>query len=31
MVINLLLGNAMAAFAEAMALGKGLGLSKKSC
>ena len=31
MVINLLLGNAMAAFAEAMALGKGLGLSQKSC
>src|SRR3954471_4554911 len=29
MVINLLLGNAMAAFAEAMALGKGLGLSSK--
>jgi 3-hydroxyisobutyrate dehydrogenase-like beta-hydroxyacid dehydrogenase len=29
MVINLLLGNAMAAFAEAMALGKGLGLSQK--
>jgi len=29
MVINLLLGNAMAAFAEAMALGKGLGLSPK--
>jgi 3-hydroxyisobutyrate dehydrogenase-like beta-hydroxyacid dehydrogenase len=27
MVINLLLGNAMAAFAEAMALGEGLGLS----
>ena len=27
MVINLLLGNAMAAFAEAMALGQGLGLS----
>jgi 3-hydroxyisobutyrate dehydrogenase/glyoxylate/succinic semialdehyde reductase len=29
MVINLLLGNAMAAFAEAMALGEGLGLSQK--
>src|SRR5207237_9440552 len=29
MVINLLLGNAMAAFAEAMALGTGLGLSQK--
>jgi 3-hydroxyisobutyrate dehydrogenase-like beta-hydroxyacid dehydrogenase len=29
MVINLLLGNAMAAFAEAMALGIGLGLSSK--
>ena len=29
MVINLLLGNAMVAFAEAMALGKGLGLSQK--
>src|SRR5437868_14861350 len=29
MVINLLLGNAMAAFAEAMALGKGLGISHK--
>jgi 3-hydroxyisobutyrate dehydrogenase/glyoxylate/succinic semialdehyde reductase len=29
MVINLLLGNAMAAFAEAMALGQGLGLSSK--
>jgi len=29
MVINLLLGNAMAAFAEAMALGQGLGLSQK--
>jgi 3-hydroxyisobutyrate dehydrogenase-like beta-hydroxyacid dehydrogenase len=29
MVINLLLGNAMAAFAEAMALGEGLGLSEK--
>ena len=29
MVINLLLGNAMAAFAEAIALGKGLGLSQK--
>jgi 3-hydroxyisobutyrate dehydrogenase/glyoxylate/succinic semialdehyde reductase len=28
-VINLLLGNAMAAFAEAMALGEGLGLSQK--
>lgn len=28
MVINLLLGNAMAAFAEAMALGEGLGLSQ---
>jgi len=30
MVINLLLGNAMAAFAEAMALGEGLGLSQES-
>jgi 3-hydroxyisobutyrate dehydrogenase-like beta-hydroxyacid dehydrogenase len=29
MVINLLLGNAMAAFAEAMSLGKGLGLSQE--
>jgi 3-hydroxyisobutyrate dehydrogenase-like beta-hydroxyacid dehydrogenase len=29
MVINLLLGNAMAAFSEAMALGEGLGLSQK--
>src|SRR5437773_4191363 len=29
MVINLLLGNAMAAFAEAMALGEGLGISRK--
>jgi 3-hydroxyisobutyrate dehydrogenase-like beta-hydroxyacid dehydrogenase len=29
MVINLLLGNAMAAFAEALALGEGLGLSQK--
>jgi 3-hydroxyisobutyrate dehydrogenase-like beta-hydroxyacid dehydrogenase len=29
MVINLSLGNAMAAFAEAMALGEGLGLSSK--
>ena len=29
MVINLLLGNAMGAFAEAMALGEGLGLSQK--
>jgi 3-hydroxyisobutyrate dehydrogenase/glyoxylate/succinic semialdehyde reductase len=29
MVINLLLGTAMAAFAEAMALGQGLGLSSK--
>jgi 3-hydroxyisobutyrate dehydrogenase-like beta-hydroxyacid dehydrogenase len=29
MVINLLLGNAMAAFAEAMALGEGLGISQK--
>src|ERR1700724_2444638 len=29
MVINLLLGNAMVAFAEAMALGQGLGLSSK--
>jgi 3-hydroxyisobutyrate dehydrogenase-like beta-hydroxyacid dehydrogenase len=28
MVVNLLLGNAMAAFAEAMALGQGLGLSR---
>src|SRR5713226_8110955 len=30
MVINLLLGDAMAAFAEAMALGEGLGLSQKT-
>jgi 3-hydroxyisobutyrate dehydrogenase/glyoxylate/succinic semialdehyde reductase len=30
MVINLLLGNAMAAFAEALALGSGLGLSQKT-
>jgi glyoxylate/succinic semialdehyde reductase len=29
MVVNLLMGNAMAAFAEAMALGEGLGLSRK--
>ena len=29
MVINLLLGTAMAAFAEAMALGEGLGISRK--
>ena len=29
MVVNLLLGNAMASFAEAMALGEGLGLSQK--
>jgi 3-hydroxyisobutyrate dehydrogenase-like beta-hydroxyacid dehydrogenase len=29
MVVNLLLGDAMAAFAEAMALGEGLGLSQK--
>ena len=29
MVINLLLGNAMAAFAEAMLLGEGLGISKE--
>src|SRR5207253_4386935 len=29
MVVNLLLGNAMAAFAEAMELGQGLGLSQK--
>ena len=29
MVLNLLLGNAMVAFAEAMALGQGLGLSQK--
>jgi 3-hydroxyisobutyrate dehydrogenase/glyoxylate/succinic semialdehyde reductase len=29
MVINLLLGNAMAAFAEGIALGQGLGLSQK--
>src|SRR6267143_1039998 len=29
MVINLLLGNAMAAFAEAMALGEGLGISRE--
>jgi glyoxylate/succinic semialdehyde reductase len=30
MVINLLLGNAMAAFAEGMALGEGLGISKET-
>src|SRR6202022_309899 len=30
MVINLLLGTGMAAFAEAMALGEGLGLSSKT-
>jgi 3-hydroxyisobutyrate dehydrogenase-like beta-hydroxyacid dehydrogenase len=30
MVINLLMGNAMAAFAEGMALGEGLGLSRKT-
>ena len=29
MVVNLLLGNAMAAFSEAMALGEGLGLSRE--
>ena len=29
MVVNLLLGNAMAVFAEAMALGEGLGISRK--
>ena len=29
MVVNLLMGNAMASFAEAMALGEGLGLSSK--
>jgi 3-hydroxyisobutyrate dehydrogenase/glyoxylate/succinic semialdehyde reductase len=29
MVVNLILGNAMAAFSEAMALGQGLGLSSK--
>ncbi|PYJ73399.1 MAG: NAD(P)-dependent oxidoreductase [Verrucomicrobia bacterium] len=29
MVVNLLMGNAMAAFAEAMALGEGLGISRK--
>jgi 3-hydroxyisobutyrate dehydrogenase-like beta-hydroxyacid dehydrogenase len=29
MVINLLIGNAMAAFAEGMALGEGLGVSRK--
>ena len=29
MVINLLLGNAMAAFAEGMALGEGLGISRE--
>jgi 3-hydroxyisobutyrate dehydrogenase/glyoxylate/succinic semialdehyde reductase len=29
MVINVLLGNAMAAFAEGMALGEGLGISRK--
>jgi 3-hydroxyisobutyrate dehydrogenase-like beta-hydroxyacid dehydrogenase len=30
MVINLLMGNAMAAFAEGMALGEGLGISRKA-
>jgi 3-hydroxyisobutyrate dehydrogenase-like beta-hydroxyacid dehydrogenase len=30
MVINLLIGNAMAAFAEGMALGEGLGISRKA-
>ena len=30
MVVNLLLGNAMAAFAEGMALGEGLGISRKA-
>ena len=29
MVVNLLLGNAMATFAEGMALGEGLGISRK--
>jgi 3-hydroxyisobutyrate dehydrogenase/glyoxylate/succinic semialdehyde reductase len=29
MVVNLLMGNAMAAFAEGMALGEGLGISRK--
>jgi len=29
MVVNLLLGNAMVAFAEGMALGEGLGISRK--
>ena len=29
MVVNLLLGTGMAAFAEAMALGEGLGISRK--
>ena len=29
MIVNLLLGNAMAAFAEGMALGEGLGISRK--
>jgi 3-hydroxyisobutyrate dehydrogenase-like beta-hydroxyacid dehydrogenase len=29
MVVNLLIGNAMAAFAESMALGEGLGISRK--
>ena len=29
MVVNLLMGNAMAAFAEGMALGQGLGISRK--
>ena len=29
MVVNLLLGNAMAAFAEGMALGEGLGISRQ--
>jgi 3-hydroxyisobutyrate dehydrogenase/glyoxylate/succinic semialdehyde reductase len=30
MVVNVLLGNAMAAFAEAMALGEGLGISRRA-
>jgi 3-hydroxyisobutyrate dehydrogenase-like beta-hydroxyacid dehydrogenase len=30
MVINLLMGNSMAAFAEGMALGEGLGISRKA-
>ena len=30
MVVNLLIGNAMAAFAEGMALGEGLGISRKA-